>query len=61
LKSSELVRIAENYGWKLSNQSSGTSHRQYEKNGKTIVIAFHGAKEVPTGICKKLLKTIKGA
>ena len=59
VKSSELVRIAQKYGWKLSNQD-GTSHREYEKNGETIIIPFHGSKEVPTGTCKSILKTIKG-
>ena len=58
MKSSELVRIAQRNGWKLSNQD-GTSHREYEKNGKSIVIPFHGSKEVPTGLCSKLLKQIK--
>jgi mRNA interferase HicA len=60
VKSSELIRIAQKNGWRLSNQD-GTSHREYEKNGKTIIIPFHGSKEVPTGTCSKLLKLIKGA
>ena len=59
MKSSELVRIAESYGWRLSHQD-GTSHREYKKHGKAIVIPFHGSKEVPTGTCRKLLKKIKG-
>jgi mRNA interferase HicA len=58
MKSSELIRIAQKYGWRLSNQD-GTSHREYRKNGKSIVIPFHGSKEVPTGTCKSILKTIK--
>jgi len=60
MKSSELVRIAQRYGWKLSNQDA-TSHREYKKNGKTIVIPFHGSKEVPTGTCKTILKFIREA
>ena len=59
MKSSELIRIAQRHGWKLTNQD-GTSHREYEKSGKTIVIPFHGSKEVPTGTCSRILKTIKG-
>jgi hypothetical protein len=35
MKSSELVRIAQKYGWKLTNQG-GTSHREYEKNGNVF-------------------------
>ncbi|GHV11754.1 hypothetical protein FACS1894162_7380 [Bacteroidia bacterium] len=60
MKSSELIRIAIKYGWKLVEQD-GTSHRDYEKDGKRLIIPFHGAKEVPTGTCSKILKTIKGA
>ena len=58
MKSSELIRIAQKYGWILSKQD-GTSHREYEKSGKKIIIPFHGTKEVPTGICHKILKIIK--
>jgi len=58
VKSSELIRIAIQYGWKLSNQSA-TSHREYKKQGKTVIIPFHGSKEVPTGTCKAILKKIK--
>ena len=58
MKSSELIRIAQKYGWKLSAQD-GTSHREYEKNGEKIIIPYHGAKEVPTGTCKHILKIIK--
>jgi predicted RNA binding protein YcfA (HicA-like mRNA interferase family) len=60
MKSSELIRIAKLHGWALSEQD-GTSHRAYEKNDKKVIIPFHGAKEVPTGTCSKILKIIKGA
>jgi len=58
VKSTELHRIAVKYGWVLIRQD-GTSHRIYEKNGEILVIPYHGAKEVPTGTCNKILKTIK--
>jgi predicted RNA binding protein YcfA (HicA-like mRNA interferase family) len=38
MKSSELVRIAKQYGWTLAEQD-GTSHRAYERNGKKVGIA----------------------
>ena len=58
MKSSELLRIAERCGWKLLKQN-GTSHREYGRNGRSIYIPCHGAKEVPTGTCRKILKLIK--
>ncbi len=60
MKSSELNRIAVKYGWRLIGQD-GTSHRHYEKDGKVLIIPYHGAKEVPTGTCSKILRQIKGA
>jgi predicted RNA binding protein YcfA (HicA-like mRNA interferase family) len=60
MKSSELIRIAQEYGWRLSKQD-GTSHRGYEKDGRKIIIPFHGSKEVPTGTCKRILKLIRKA
>jgi predicted RNA binding protein YcfA (HicA-like mRNA interferase family) len=59
MKSSELVRIANKYGWTLSEQD-GTSHRAYEKEGEKVIIPFHGSKEVPTGTCRSILRKIKG-
>ncbi|MDR3127536.1 MAG: type II toxin-antitoxin system HicA family toxin [Tannerellaceae bacterium] len=57
MKSSELIRIAHELGWNFKHQK-GTSHRVYEKNGQKVVIPFHGAKEVPTGTCKLILKQL---
>lgn len=58
MKSSELNRIAVKYGWRLISQD-GTSHRHYEKDGRMLIIPFHGAKEVPSDTCTKILKVIK--
>jgi len=58
MKSSELNRFAVRYGWTLLYQD-GTSHRYYEKNEETICIPYHGAKEVPTGTCHKILKVLR--
>jgi mRNA interferase HicA len=58
MKSSELVRIAIKAGWKFVCQD-GTSHRLYERNGKKVIIPYHGSKEVPKGLCNSILKEIK--
>ena len=57
MKSSELIRFAEKEGWQFKRQAG--SHRAYEKDGEILIIPFHGAKEVSTGTCQKILKTIK--
>jgi predicted RNA binding protein YcfA (HicA-like mRNA interferase family) len=38
-----------------------SSHKYYRFNGIVFNVPYHGAKEVPTGTCNKILKIIKGA
>jgi predicted RNA binding protein YcfA (HicA-like mRNA interferase family) len=57
MKSTELHRKAVKLGWELLYQE-GTSHRYYGRNGEIVCIPYHGAKEVPTGTCNKILKAI---
>lgn len=58
MKSTELNRKALKMGWIFVRQD-GTSHRIYEKSGVEISIPYHGAKEVPTGTCLKILKELR--
>lgn len=58
MKSSELNRLAIKYGWILVKQNS-SSHRHYEKDGRILIIPYHGSKEVPTGTSKRIIKQIK--
>jgi len=55
MKSTELHRMLINNGWQFKKQK-GTSHCHYEKDGKKLVVPYHGAKEVPTGLCNRILK-----
>ena len=56
MKFSELVRLLEKNGFELLKEKG--SIRYYAKPGhpKIIRVDFHGAKEVPTGTCKAILK-----
>jgi len=58
MKSSELDRRARQAGAKFLYQDS-SSHKYYEFNGHVFGIPYHGAKEVPTGTCKHILKIIR--
>lgn len=55
MKSSELHRKITRAGWKFLKQDS-TSHIHYEKDGKIIIVPFHGSDEVGKGIAHKILK-----
>jgi predicted RNA binding protein YcfA (HicA-like mRNA interferase family) len=57
MKSSELDRRVRQAGAKFLYQDS-SSHRYYELNGQVFGVPYHGAKEVPKGTCKHILKII---
>jgi predicted RNA binding protein YcfA (HicA-like mRNA interferase family) len=59
MKSSELDRKVRQSGAKFLYQDA-SSHKFYEINGVVFSVPFHGAKEVPTGTCSKILKIIQG-
>lgn len=54
MKYSELHRIIRRNGW-LEIRQSG-SHVIYEKDEVVVPVPFHGAKEVPEGLRKKIWK-----
>ncbi|HHT9132239.1 MAG TPA: type II toxin-antitoxin system HicA family toxin [Candidatus Tripitaka californicus] len=56
MKFNELIRLLEGNGFVLFKEKG--SVRYYYKPGvdKLIRIDYHGAKEVPTGTCKAILK-----
>lgn len=54
VKSREFHRIIKKNGWELL-KSEG-SHYIYEKNGLKYLVPFHGSKEVPEGLRKKMIK-----
>ena len=60
MKSRELDRKVMQAGAKFLYQDA-SSHKYYEFNGIVFSVPYHGAKEVPTGTCNKILKIIKGA
>jgi len=58
MKSSELDRRVRRAGAKFLYQD-GSIHKYYKLKGVVFGVPFHGAKEVPTSTCKKILKIIK--
>jgi predicted RNA binding protein YcfA (HicA-like mRNA interferase family) len=57
MRFSELVRLLEKNGFRLVREKG--SIRYYEKpdHPNAVRVDFHGAKEVPTGTCHKILKS----
>ena len=60
MKSSELDRRVRQSGAEFVYQDA-SSHKYYNFNGHVFAVPYHGAQEVPTGTCKKILKIIRGA
>jgi mRNA interferase HicA len=59
MKSSELVRMFKQSGW-LEIRQTG-SHKIFKNpiSGETVPVPYHGSKEVPTGLAKKLIKKLE--
>ena len=56
MRFSELVRLVERNGFRLIREKG--SFRYYGKPGldRILRVDYHGAKEVPTGTCRAILK-----
>jgi predicted RNA binding protein YcfA (HicA-like mRNA interferase family) len=56
VKFSELVRLLEKNGFRLIKQKG--SIRYYAKDGwdNVVRVDYHGAKEIPKGTCRSILK-----
>jgi predicted RNA binding protein YcfA (HicA-like mRNA interferase family) len=59
MKFSELVRLLENSGFRIVKEKG--SIRYHGKAGwdRLVRIDYHGAKEVPTGTCRAILKAAR--
>jgi predicted RNA binding protein YcfA (HicA-like mRNA interferase family) len=60
MKSRELDNRVKQAGAEFLYQDA-SSHKYYRYNGIVFSVPYHGAKEVPTGTCSKILKIIKEA
>lgn len=56
MKSSELNKLILRNGWRILRQRG--SHVTYERGGIQYTATFHGSKEVPTGLEKKIKKAM---
>ncbi len=58
MKSSELVRKFKQAGWIEIRQTG--SHKIFKNpiSGEIVPVPYHGSKEVPTGLAKKLMKML---
>ncbi|MCS6304994.1 MAG: type II toxin-antitoxin system HicA family toxin [Nitrospira sp.] len=58
MKFSELVRLLEQNGFRLIKEKG--SIRYYGKAGldRLVRIDYHGSKEIPSGTCHAILKTV---
>ena len=57
MKFSELVRLLEQNGFRLVKEKGSIRYYAKPGVGRLIRVDYHGAKEVPTGTCKNILKS----
>lgn len=56
MNAKDLHKKLTDAGWTLLTDRGKGSHRVYEKEGKTIVVPFHGARDIGVGLAHKILK-----
>jgi predicted RNA binding protein YcfA (HicA-like mRNA interferase family) len=56
MKFSELVRLLQDNGFALVREKGSIRYYGKEGHQSLVRIDFHGAKEVPTGTCRAILK-----
>ncbi len=57
MKSSEFHRKINRNGWEHVRTEG--SHYLYEKDGKRYPVPYHGSKEMPEGLRKKIVKEMR--
>jgi predicted RNA binding protein YcfA (HicA-like mRNA interferase family) len=53
---SELVRLLEQNGFRIVKEKGSIRYYVKPGVGRLIRVDYHGAKEVPTGTCRRILK-----
>lgn len=56
MRFSELIRLLERHGFILYREKGSIRYYSKPGNDKLIRVDYHGAKEVPTGTCRAILK-----
>lgn len=46
-------------GWKWTGEAEGSHYIYEDKDGKRYPVPFHGAKEIPEGLRKKICKEME--
>ncbi|HNO61728.1 MAG TPA: type II toxin-antitoxin system HicA family toxin [Plasticicumulans sp.] len=57
MKYSEFVRWLKSHGAEIS-QGKGRHYLKATYNGRTVPVPYHGAKEIPEGVRKSILKQL---
>lgn len=58
MKFSELVRLLEQNGFKLIKEKGSIRYYGKPELERLIRIDYHGSKEIPTGTCHAILKSV---
>ena len=56
MNAKELIKQAQNIGWEIKTQRG--SHIKLIRDNSTVIIPYHGSKDIPTGTLNKILKQL---
>jgi len=58
MKWSELRKLAEQNGWRLSRHGANHDIYEHQERSGKLLVGRHSSEEIKTGLMKKLLKQI---
>ncbi|HBJ2612284.1 TPA: type II toxin-antitoxin system HicA family toxin [Clostridium botulinum] len=56
MNAKELIKQAQNIGWEIKTQRG--SHIKLIRDNSTVIIPYHGSKDIPIGTLNKILKQL---
>jgi len=58
MNSKDLIKLAKKNGWTKKSQNGSHIKLVHDSNKKTIILPYHGAKDIPIGTLNSILKDL---
>lgn len=58
MNAKELLKIAKDKGWQEKSQNGSHIKLMHKELNKTVIIPYHGSKDIPIGTASKILKQL---
>lgn len=58
MNAKEVLKKAKEKGWEVKSQRGSHIKLIHKETNKTVIIPYHGAKDIPIGTAKQILKQL---